>query len=232
MPLERVSRERGERFAVATRREEFERAHPKMACCHTREHRPRQHLFPNDRFPRGYRGERTRGRYAERRHGLADDVLAQHRAEGGASVAPARERRLARSFQLDIAAPSIHADDLPQQDRPAIAELRHETAELVPGVRKRDRLSALRQHIARENFGGSRCIELFRIRAKQLGKRAVHFDEAWLADFRRRNSSIKVVGQPRVGVVEHKHDATLPCPSHRSPDPFALAFQRRSLAAP
>jgi len=54
---------------------------------------------------------------AERVHRLGDDIFAQHRAERGAAVALARERRPARAFELDVAPRAAAVDDLAEQDR-------------------------------------------------------------------------------------------------------------------
>ena len=98
-----------------------------------------------------------------RGHRLADDVLAQHRAERGAAIAAAREARLARTFQLDIDAIAAGRDLLAQQDRAAVAEP-GEVAELVAGIRLRQRLGALRQGVAREDGGAVRSVQRVRRR--------------------------------------------------------------------
>ena len=138
VPRERVGGERDQRLAVAARGEELERADAEVARGHAREDRAGQHLLAHDALARRHGGERARGRDAERRHRLADDVLAQHRAERGASVAAARERRASRALELDVAPPPVVADDLAEQDRATVAELGDEPAELMAGVRERD----------------------------------------------------------------------------------------------
>jgi MFS family permease len=78
-------------------------------------------------------------------HRLADQHLAQHRADRGLAVAAARERRAARALEGDVAAPAVAVDHLAEQQRAAVAELRREAAELVAGVGLGDRLGALGQ---------------------------------------------------------------------------------------
>ena len=68
---------------------ELERAHAQMARCHPREHRAGQHGLAMDRFARPDDGEGARGGDAQGMHGLADEHLAQHRAERGLAVAAA-----------------------------------------------------------------------------------------------------------------------------------------------
>ena len=85
-------------------------------------------------------GERSGGGHAERSHGLANDVFAEHRAEGRFAIAAAREWRPARTLQLQIAARTVHVDDFAEQQRPAVTELRRESTELVAGVGLRQRL--------------------------------------------------------------------------------------------
>jgi hypothetical protein len=75
---------------------------------------------------------------AERVHRLADDVLAEHRPEGGAAVAAAGEPRPPAALQLDIDQPAVGRAVLTEQDRAAVAE-HGEPAVLVPGVGLRDR---------------------------------------------------------------------------------------------
>ena len=92
--------------------------------------------------------ERARRRDPQRRHRLAHDVLAQHGAERRATVASARERRAPRALELDVAPLAVRADDLAQQDRAPVAELRHEVAELMARVRERDGLGAIEHGVA------------------------------------------------------------------------------------
>ena len=169
---ERVRGERHQRLAVAARGEELERADAEVARGDAREDRAGQRLLAHDELPGRRDGERARGRDAQRRHRLADEVLAQHRAERGASVAAARERRASGALELDVASPPVVADDLAEQDRAPVAELRDEPAELMPGVRERDRLRACRDLVADEQRDAPALdASCFRAGAEQLRER-------------------------------------------------------------
>ena len=77
--------------------------------------------------------------------------------ERGAAVAAARERRRAGALELDVAAHAVAVDDLAEQDRAAVAELRHEMAELVAGIGHRDRLGALGNALAGQDLDALRA---------------------------------------------------------------------------
>ena len=114
-------------------------------------------------------------------HRLADDVFPQHWSERGAPVTPAGEPRLPRPFQLNVQAITAGGDLLAEQDRAAVAE-RREVAELVTGVRLRDRAGAIGQDIAGEDRGAFPTFEGVRLESKHCGKRPVERDQARLAD--------------------------------------------------
>ena len=139
---ERVGGQGDQRLSIPARCEELERAHAEVARRHAREDRARQRLFAEDALARRRDGEGTRGRDAQRRHRLADEVLAQDGAKRGASVAATRKRRASGALELDVAPQAVLADDLAQQDGPTVAELRDESAELMAGVSERERLRA------------------------------------------------------------------------------------------
>jgi hypothetical protein len=122
-----------------------------MARGHARQDRAGQRLLAHDELPGRRDGQRARGGDAERCRRLADEVFAQHRTEGGASVAAARERRASGTLELDVASSPVRADDLAEKDRPPVAELRDEPAELMAGIRERERLRACRNIVADEN---------------------------------------------------------------------------------
>jgi hypothetical protein len=52
---------------------------------------------------------------------------------------------------LNVAADTVQADDLAQQNSAPVAKLRHEATELVPGIGHRKRRRALRHAIARKH---------------------------------------------------------------------------------
>ena len=147
-------------------------------------------------------GERSRRRDAQRRHRLADDVFAQHRAERGAAVAPAGKRRRARSLELDVAADAIGVDHLAEQDGAAVAELRHEMSELMAGIGHRDRLGALGKPFSRENLGPFRAVEPVGIEAKLERQRPVQLDQPRRGDRRGRDPGKEIIRQRRIGILE------------------------------
>ena len=61
---------------------------------------------------------------------------------------PPGERRSARALQLDIAPLAVAVQDLAKEDCAAVAKLRNEIAELMPGIGHRDRLGARRNDVA------------------------------------------------------------------------------------
>ena len=134
------------------RGEILERADADMAGRDAGQHGARQHASRDGRAPRRHGGQRARGRDAERRHRLADDVFAQDRAQRGAPVAAAREGSPPGALELDVDARAVRADDLAQQDGAAVAELRDEMAELVAGIGERDRGRAVGDAIAGEQL--------------------------------------------------------------------------------
>ena len=166
--------------------------------------------------PVGDRRERARGRDAERRHRLADDVFAQHRTERRAAVAAARERRRARALELDVAPHARAIDHLAQQDGAAVAELRHEVAELVAGIGERDRLRAGGEAVAGQDLDGLRRRQHVGIEAELAGQRLVDLDQARRRDRRRIEPGIEALRQPRIAVVEAQRPARRPVAALRA----------------
>ena len=158
---------------IAAGGEELERADADMAGGHARQHRTGQHHLAHHRLAGRDHRQRARGRDAERVHRLADQHLAQHRPERRLAVAAARERRAARALQRDVAAPAGAVDHLAEQHRAAVAELRREAAELVPGVGLRDRLGAFGNAVAGEQRGAGLAGQRGHIEPELFGQRRV-----------------------------------------------------------
>ena len=172
-----------------------------MARGNAREHRALEHRLAIHRLARRHHGQAPGGRNAERVHRLADDVFPQHRPERGAPVTAAGEPRLPCPFQLNVQAIAGRRDLLAEQDRTAIAEGR-EVAELVAGVRLRDRSPAFGQGIAGENRGAFGTLERLRLESEHRRERPVERDQARLANRSRCRMRVEELRQLRVGVLE------------------------------
>ena len=129
---------------VAGRGGVLERAHAQMARCYPGEYRARQRPFPEHLLARGDHRERPRGGDAEAVHGLADDILAQHRPYHGLAVGAPGERGAPGPLDMEVAAAPLCIDHLAEQQRAAIPEARRVAAELVAGVGLGDRRDPLR----------------------------------------------------------------------------------------
>ena len=154
--------------------------------------------------PGGHRGERAGRGDAQRRHRLADHVLAQDRAERGPPVAAARVGRPTRAFELYIASRPGSVDDLAEEDRAPVPELRHERAELVPRVRGGNRLGRLGDAIARQHLHAFLAGEQVGIEAESGGQGPVNPNEPRGPDRGGRDAREEPLGQPRIRVVERK----------------------------
>ena len=112
---------------------------PQVAARDPGQHGARQQRLAAHRPPGRHDGERAGGGDAEGVHRLADDVLAQHRADRGQAVAAAGERRAPGALEVQVAQPAVGVG----RARRAAARARRRAAgvpaELVPGVGLRDR---------------------------------------------------------------------------------------------
>ena len=229
------------RAEVAARGEELERADADVArrdaCAPRRAARPAQHQLP------GGDRERTRRRYADRVHPLADQRLAQHRADRRLAVAAAREGRAARALERDVAPVPGAIDHFAEQDRAPVAELRREAAELVPRVGLRDRLRAWGNRVAGEErrafvarqrgdveaeLVGERCIEEQPRRGRhRLGlpghRKALQFACVRVVELERR-------GRHRHGIVQSAKCERLSLPTVEQGHSAAIAERRRDRA--
>ena len=191
-----------QRRLVAARGEILERADPYVARCHPRQDSAGQQRLAKHALARGHGGERPRRGNAQRRHRLADDIFPHHRAERRAPVAAARKRRAPRALQLQVAPPTGRVDHLAQKDRPAVAELRHEMPELVPGIGHGDRLGALGQPLAGQHVDALGRFQHVGLDAEFGGQSAVDLDELRRVHDGRRNLRVEVGRQTGVTVVE------------------------------
>ncbi len=150
MPRDHVIRERADRIAIVARGKELEGADPDMAGRDTGQDRAWQQRLAPDDLAGQDRGERARGRDAQGGHRLADDILPEHGTERRAAVAAPGERGGARALQLQVAALAVAVDHFTEQDSAAVAELRHEIAELMPRIGGGDGIGAGRNRLPRE----------------------------------------------------------------------------------
>ena len=150
----------------------LERADANVAGGDAGEDGPGQRRLPHHALAGHDSGERSRGGNAQRRHRLADDVFAQHRTKRGTAIAPPREGRRAGSLELDVTADAVGVDHLAEQDGAAVAELRHEMTELVAGIGHRNRVGAVGDPLAGEDFGAFRAIQPIRVEAEMDARAA------------------------------------------------------------
>jgi hypothetical protein len=136
---DRVVDQAAQQAGVAGRPGVLEAPDAQVAAGHASEHRPGQHRLAPDPATGRDDGQRPRRRDAQRVHRLAHDVLAQHRPDRRQPVPAAREGRASRALEVQVAARAVRRRELAEQQRPAVPEPRVEAAELVTGVRLRDR---------------------------------------------------------------------------------------------
>ena len=183
---------------VAARGEILEGTDAHVAGRHARQHRAGHGTLAEHVLAGGHRRKCPRGRHAHRVHRFADQVFAQHRADGGAAVAVARERSGPGALELQVAALAAAVDQFTQQDGAAVAKLRHEVAELVAGVGHRQRQRARRNDVAGEHSGGVGAAG-----KTQLGGQGV-VERQQVRRLHRRgiHALPELSGQLRVGVFE------------------------------
>src|SRR6202035_3956566 len=110
-------------------------------------------------------------------HGLADEIFAQHRAERSAPVAAARIGGSTGTLQLNLAPGARAIPRLPQQNGPAVAELRDEVSELMTGIGHCDGLQTLRDDISGKDPCQLIGSELADIEAQLQTQRVIEFQK-------------------------------------------------------
>ena len=110
-------------------------------------------------------------------HALSDQILSQHRAKSRLAISAARERRGARTFQLDIAALFSGIQDFAQKERASVPQLRCIPAKLVPGISLGQWVRPLGDCIPRENRQTRFRIERGRVQPKLQGKPMVQLQQ-------------------------------------------------------
>ena len=189
-------------FLVAARGEILEGSDPDVAGCDAGQHSSGQLAVAINRFAGRDSRQRPSGRNSERMHRFADEIFAQDRPQRGAAVSAPRKRRPARALQLDVAPLAATVQDLAEEDRAAIAKLRNETPELMPGVGHRDRLCARRRDVAGKHRRQLVRFEALCIDPQFRSERFVELDQARLRRRRGSEPREKTLRQPRVAVGE------------------------------
>src|SRR5262245_37293091 len=156
-------------------REKLEGAHPDMARSNARQNRARQRGLAKDELAREDRGKCTGRRNAKCVHRFADQVFTQHRSKCRQAVAGARKGSASRAFELNVTTKAVAVDYLAQKQRPPVAELGHEAAELVAGVRLRQWRRSLGSLIARKDPRAFLGIESVGIQTHFLSQFTVEF---------------------------------------------------------
>jgi len=103
---------------------------------------------------------------------------------------------------MNVAPHAGPIDDLAQQQRPAVAELRHEIAELVAGVGHGQRVGAGRRAIAGQRLQTFVRGQRRRVQSQRLGQSFVEPDQRRAGHRHRLHAGVENVRQARVAVVE------------------------------
>jgi hypothetical protein len=88
-------------------------------------------------------------------HRFTDKIFTQDGAQCGPAIASARKRRGTGAFELNVVTLSLAINNFAEEERASIAELRYKPAELVSGVRLRQRNRSLRRLIASKDSRAS-----------------------------------------------------------------------------
>ena len=134
-------------------------------------------------------------------HGLADQVLAQHRAHRGLAVATTRERGTPRPLQVQVPAAAVDVDHLAEQERPAVPEPGRVHAELVASVGLGDRRDS-RRRLAHQQRDTRRLPQRRGIGAQLPGQFLVEHEQLRSGHRRRRPWHGQARHLASVGIVE------------------------------
>ena len=205
----------------------LEGPHPQMACGDAREDGAGQDSLAADRLAGGHDGQGAGRRDAERVHRLADEVLAEHRADCRPTVAPARERRTPRALEVDVAPAPVDVKDLAEEQRPPVAEPRRPAAELVAGValgdgrqpvgdtrpeKQGDAVAAVQRVGFSAELGGEPVVEHEHLGRAGRGRRPRLVQALEVADVRRLRERQKRAGSdghpPSIGAAGAGPEAT------------------------
>ena len=203
MASDRIVGQLAQQGLVAASGGELEGADPKMAGGHAGQHRAGLRAgIAVDVLAGERHGQSPRGGNAQRLHGLADQVFAQHGAQRGFAVAAARKRCAPGTLEGDVAAPAAAVDDFTQQQRPAIAQLRRKAAELVAGIGLGDRCGPLGQFVAAEQGGPQGRVQHLNGQPEFVGQRPIELHQRGLRRLGGLPRHVGALELARIGVVE------------------------------
>ena len=121
-------------FELAAVIEHLEGTEAHVTGCHAQQHRGGFDALAVDLLGRVADAQGPGGGHAERGHGLRAQVLAEGRAQHRAAIAVAGVGGQTRALELQLPALAGAVGHLAEQDRPAVAQLRHPMSELVACV--------------------------------------------------------------------------------------------------
>jgi hypothetical protein len=212
VPVDGVVGEPAQEGDIPGRPGVLEAAHPEVAAGHSGEHGSRQHGLATHRASGRHDCQGAGGGYAERVHRLADDVLAQHRSDGGQAVAPSRERSAPGTLQVQISQPAVGVDDLAEEEGAAVAESRCVAAELVTGVGLRHRGGAVGDEVADQQAQALGGLQRVAVQTELGGQRFVEDQQLWVWRLRGLPGHSHLRELPRETVAED--DSRWGCDAH------------------
>ncbi len=155
-----------------------------------------------DGFPCRDGGQRAGRGYAQRMHGFADDIFAQHRPQCRLAIAAPRKGRATGAFQLHISAPTVAIDQFAEQEGAAIAQLRREVAELMAGVGLGQGQRAFRDLIPGKNGGTQFIVQRGTVDPQLLRQCLVQQQQSGCWCRGRLPGSVKTLQITRIGIVK------------------------------
>ena len=149
-----------------------------------------------------YNAQRAGGGNAERVHRLGAQVFTDARTQHRAAIAAARVGRAPRALQLHFPAFAGCILHFAQQNRAAVAQLRHKMAELVPGIQRGHCVHPRQQLVAGQGFDqfGAGDFAFVQIEQAQRFRAVAH----QIGSGHRRRADARIIGLGQTGetVVE------------------------------
>jgi hypothetical protein len=202
MPRDDVISEAPDRIHIPARVKKLEGTDADVARCDASQYRTGQGRLTPNRLAGRHCGERSGCRNPERRHCLADDVLAQHRPERRTTVAAPGIRRRASPLELDVTAHPVAIHQLAEKNGASITELRDESPELVAGISHGERLASLGHQVTRKDLRTLWCGKLFWIETEVQSELRVQSNQAGRGDGSRPKPREESLRQTGVAVVK------------------------------